>query len=256
MLYSLLLLGLLPALFLPDFLSSHDEDDDLPKQQDIDVSDGGILNQLGDLTGAEPADDEAAQTSVEETIVVSDEDSGSEILEPLLESDFAAGPDVEPVIDDALQPLIEDDLATAPSNVDPDAVLAPLIEIDAATAGTDPDPADVLAPVIEDDLAASDPLVAAAGPATLEASDPEAEIVLTGDTEAIAEIHGFDALQDVLEITMDADPADEPLDVEVMPSEDGTDDLVKVYGTLVAEVKGARGLSNANIRVNAHAARF
>ena len=175
MLYSLLLLGLLPALFLPDILSGHDEDDDLPEQQDIDVSDGGILNQLGDFTGAEPVDDEAAKTSLEDTIVVFEEDPGSEILEPLLEDDLAAGPVVEPVIADALLPVIEDDLATGPNDVDPDAVLAPLIEIDTASAGTEPDPADVLAPVIEDDLAAalqdpdSEAMVAAAELAALTA---------------------------------------------------------------------------------------
>ncbi len=224
MLYALLILGLIPAVLLPDFLAEQDDGADRGDhpEEPLDVP----ANLLDDLP--EP---------VEEVLIPLDEDDLSgdpgddePALLPLDEDDV---PEPEVTV---LDPVIEDDQpSTAPPD-DPIEVQEPIIEDDTDQGYADPDPDDVLPPVIEDDVASD-----AAGQEPLppvheiEASEHGAWLDASDlASGSYAEISGFEVGTDVLHITFDPDHDLPDLDVTLRASEDGEDSEILIGGTLIA----------------------
>jgi len=116
---ALLLLGLLPLAFLPDFLDTDSDDDRASEPPPINDDAAGETGSLLDGFDEDlPPEDEAGPV---------DELEG-DILEPVIEDDLPGdGEDPDP--EDVLAPVIEDDVATPP-DVDEGDVLLPVDQIE------------------------------------------------------------------------------------------------------------------------------
>lgn len=136
------------------------------------------------------------------------------------------GPDH--AVGDLLQPVIDDDY---PDFETPDGdVLQPVPdqpdEPDFEQVGGDP-----LQPVIEDDVL---------GANARSAGDPYGEV---------AWIERFNPASDVLEIVVDQDVGGHAAEVETRPSTDGANGQVFLNGELYAVIRGAPGISAANVQL-------
>jgi len=225
MMYALLLLGLIPAVFLPDFLAEQSDDagDSLEPVESNDAS----VNLL-DTLNAEPPE-EALQPVLDDDL--SDfEDEIEDPLPPVIEDDV-----LEPETA-VLLPVIEDDLPSEPPQDGQEEALAPVIEDDTDPGYTDPPADEVLAPVVEDDTANQTAQDEALLPIeAIEAGDNETWLNASDLVDgSYAEISGFDVGLDVLNISFDPDHALPSLDVTVRASEDGADSEVLVGDTLIA----------------------
>ncbi len=217
MIYAILLLGLLPLAFLPDFLSSGSEGPEAdPEPAGAGEGQGDMLEEAG--FGGTPA---GPGNGLGEggTSGMGPEDSGQEGAghgpesgaTTLLPVDEQDAPGTAPPAGGILPPLDEDDLpGDAAGN---EASLGPVIEIDS------------------------------------EAED----IWLNVDEFAgasHAEITRFDPGRDVLHLGfMEAPEGDAP-EISVMPSEDGNDSLVYLDGVLIAVLRNAPGATADDIHVD------
>ena len=139
-------------------------------------------------------------------------DDGEEILEPIIEDDQPDTGDPEPDPDDILAPVVEDDVATPSDGLE----------------------GEILDPVVEDD---SEPDIAWV------ASDEHAE-------EAHAKIEGFQIGEDIVQISLSPDVAEDQSAVTVMQSDNGEDSLVFVGDHLVAVLKGVADATVADVFVD------
>lgn len=248
MIYALLLLGLLPAALLPDFLSGNDDDaeDEYDPQDNESAVDDSLLAGYGD-----DGSDEVLGPVIEDDDATDNANPDGEILDPVIEDD-ASETDV------VLTPVIEDDFPTDTPQTDPAEVLVPVIEDDTATGGTDPDPSEVLTPVIEDDYAAGSgdedvlPPVIEDDPGPVGMSSGAIEVTATSP----AEITDFDARVDILQVTINPAYASGQLDVVTAPSEDGQDTLVYVDEMLIATLKTSSNLDTSHVVISTDAASF
>lgn len=259
MLYAMLLLGLIPAVLLPDFLAEQDDElDDEPFQHDsqdapvslLDDPDEAALEEEPEPGHAAAAD--SLDPVIEDDILI-DTEPGDDGLPPVIEEDQQED---ELVV---LDPLIEDDMPPAEPPEITGEVLAPVIEDDSDEGYPDPDEAEILTPVIEDDVAVDDPDEEPLAPVIEDdpamAEDGERSDPLAEDNNAdtagtwlnandlasggYAEISGFDVGTDVLQVSLDPGHGLPDLTVASRPSEDGADSEILIGDRLVAMLKDA-----------------
>ncbi len=255
MLYAMLLLGLIPAVLLPDFLSTQDaspENGDEPvhsPDNTVDLLDDP--DETGREIPLEPVieDDEAGEEGADELVlqpIVEDDLPEAEVtvLYPVIEDDLPSPtPPGDP--EDALAPVVEDDIDQGYSDPPAEDVLQPVIEDDIAGEGSTDQP---LPPVIEDDVAATDtaaPQVEDDEPSTSEAWLDASDLA----AGSYAEIEGFEVGTDVLRISLDQDHGLPHLDVDVELAANGTDTEVLIGDTLFATILDATGVSPQDIIV-------
>ena len=222
MLYALLLLGLIPAVLLPDYLAEGEAEVDAPVDpQEMQEAPGDLLDDL-------PGTQEAALLPTVEDDVADGMGETDEGLPPLDEDDQQ-----EPVVV-VLQPVIEDDQPAPPGGTEEG--LAPVVEDDIDQGYTNPDPNEILPPVIEDDVAADDPDGAPLVPVDEIEAGETATWLNASELGAgnYVEMSGFEVGTDVLNITFDPDHGLPGLTVSVQSSEDGNDSEVLVGGSLIA----------------------
>ena len=131
-----------------------------------------------------------------------------------------------------LQPLDEDDTPPDPPQpVDEESIVSPLDEDDSYR-GEGPDSG--LLPIDDID------------------SDLQEYWLSPADDGGIDHvvIDSFDPAQDILQVVLDPSLVEGTLDVDVQLSDDGQDSLVFVENQLIAVLKGAVGVSSANIHVH------
>ena len=141
------------------------------------------------------------------------------------------------------------------SSDDTEAILEPVIKDDQPdTGGPEPDPDDILAPVVEDDAATpSDGQEGEILEPVIE-DDSEPDIVWVESDEHAddvhAEVEGFQIGEDILQISLCPDTAQDQTEVTVVQSEDGEDSLVFVDEHLVAVLKGVASATVADVYVD------
>lgn len=133
-----------------------------------------------------------------------------------------------------LEPVIADDQPDiGEQEPDPEDILAPAVEDDVATL-SDGQEGEILDPVIEDD---AEPRIGWV------ASDEHAD-------QVHAEIEGFQIGEDILQISLSPDVAQDQTVVTVVQSDDGQDSLVFVGGHLAAVLKGVASATVADVYVD------
>ncbi|MGR3343043.1 MAG: hypothetical protein ACU0DI_07450 [Paracoccaceae bacterium] len=150
----------------------------------------------------------------------------------LLDAEPSDGPSDDEAA--ALDPVIEDDQPdTGDQEPNPDDILAPVVEDDVATP-SDGQEGEILDPIIEDD----------SGPdITWVESDEHAD-------DVHAEIEGFQIGEDILQVSLGPDVAQDQAEVMVAQSDDGEDSLVFVGEHLVAVLKGVANATVADVYVD------
>jgi hypothetical protein len=258
---ALLLLGLLPFAFMPDFLGDEDTPEDEPASDNMgsvgqgDLLGGGGLDAAGgagqgtgiDLISGFPGgvgggavdgggmgggDAAGAQADPGQADEAGQLDQ-TEDQDPA--NDDADASQSQPDGGNTLQPVNEIDQADAGTqNVDPGAVLQPVDQIDVGP-GQDASGDTVLTPV--------NPIDTAADEVWVNYDDVDG----TGH----AEIDDFKPGEDVLQLSVSANRVSGAPEVQVTPSADGQDGLVFVEKQLMVVLKGAAGASADDIRLDA-----
>ena len=238
--FALLLLGLIPLAFLPEFgaRAGAEETDDLPGPAPTDpadpVDDDEAIDLLDDGTADDADNDDAdAGDGFDDGFDDnSDDAAGDAFGDGPSDSDGSDGAEDGAGISDPLQPVIADD-QPGPPGPPPDQVLRPVDDDDVPGDPAD-DPEDVLLPV--DDIATD---------------SSEIWLDLTGDSGiGHVVVDGFDPGQDILHVTLGGLPEGADLQLQVGPSDDGADGLVHVGERLIAVLKGAPGATTADIRIS------
>ncbi len=211
---AILLLGLLPLAFLPDFLGSDSEGDD-ENSEDLDSSSGS-----GDLLDDGGNSGDGSHWS-------------PDILNPVVEDDF--DDDDDPDEDNILAPVDGDDDAT-PSDGEEGDVLAPIVEDDVANRSGEAE---------ENTLTFSSDL-----DANTKAEYSDNLLVAKGVDQEPVNIENFQAGEDVLFISVDPGDDKEALEVVTKPSDNGQDGLVFVGGKLVAVIEDTPNASAQDIVID------
>lgn len=209
---AILLLGLLPLAFLPDFLDSDSEGDDDTDNLDSSSGSGDLLDE-----GGGPG--EGSQWS-------------PDILNPVVEDDFDDDIDDDPDEDSILSPVDGDDDVT-PSDGEEGDVLAPIVEDDVASRSGE---------VEENTLTLSDDLDAKS-----ETEYLDHQLDARGFDQEPENIENFQIGEDVLFISVDPEDDEETLEVVTKPSNDGKDGLVFIGGKLAAVIEDAPNASAQDI---------
>lgn len=213
---AILLLGLLPLAFLPDFLDSNSEGDD-ENSEDLDSSSGP-----GDLLDEGGGSGDGSHWS-------------PDILNPVVEDDFDENDDDDPDEDSILAPVDGDDDAT-PSDGEEGDVLAPIVEDDVANRAGE---AEENAPTFSSDLDAN-----------TKAEYSDNLLDAKGVDQEPVNIENFQAGEDVLFISVDPEDDKEALEVATKPSDNGQDGLVFVGGKLVAVIEDTPNASAQDIIID------
>jgi len=217
MVYALLLLGLLPAVFLPDFGTS-EEDEDAQEPDQYPQPETDLISQLlerGDQDTLDPVIEDDTETG-----------DGADPADPLL-------PVIEDDISTVLEPIIEDDSPNDTPTDPDDEILQPTDEDDIASAGApDPDPDDILAPIVEDDLPADSAVL----PSIESDTNSEEFLVYMNENNEVLPVfvEGFDIGADIIQVSVDPDV---PLDSVLVTSEispNGQDTNVSMNGVVIA----------------------
>ncbi len=214
---AILLLGLLPLAFMPDFLGSDSDDqDENSDQQDSTTGSGNLLEEGG-------GNSDGANNLMPDILTPIDEDD--------IDDDDTQDPDGNTI----LEPVIDDDKAT-PSDGKEGETLQPIIEDEAAVSARTTE--DLLTPSVNDDSEADDGI-----------SNPQSNSQQPGQDagRGPANIENFQVGQDVLTVSVDPDEDDGSLDLDVRPSGNGQDGLVFVGGKLVAIIKDAPSASAQDV---------
>ncbi|PHQ93862.1 MAG: hypothetical protein COB40_13425 [Marinosulfonomonas sp.] len=214
---AILLLGLLPLAFMPDFLGSDSDDqDENSDQQDPTTGVGNLLEEGG-------GNSDGANNWMPDILTPIDEDD--------IDDDDTQNPDENTI----LEPVIDDDEAT-PSDGEEGEVLKPVIEDDVAVSTRASD--DPITPSANDDSEADEVV-----------PNPQSNSQQPGDDagRGPANIENFQVGQDVLTVSVDPDEDDGSLDLDVRPSNNGQDGLVFVGGKLVAIIKDAPNASAQDV---------
>jgi hypothetical protein len=248
MLYAMLLLGLIPAVLLPDFMAESDDEieDNMLNAGSVEAP-VNLLEDPTNLPSGEPLDPAIEDDDAWEADELEEAARTPEIEDDLPNADMA---ELDPVIEDdlppvdpptelgrVLSPVIEDDSDQGYPDPDAAAILSPVIEDDIAFDGTRETP---LPPIIEDDLANQE---------SDEASLRPVEDITDGDTAAwlnasdlesgsYAEISGFEVGTDILGISLDPDHDLPDLSVTIRASHDGADSEVLIGDKLMAVLVG------------------
>ncbi len=247
MIYAILLLGLIPAVFLPDILTEDDDAGDGPAEssahpeQVVDLLDFAAEAPLPPVV----EDDAASGEAVTEDVlppVIEDDTTPEEALLPVIEDDLPPS-DPPGDVEEALSPVIEDDVAQGGPQPDPDQILQPVIEDDVARVAPD---GPALTPVIEDDAPPALPERAEQDRSQGPEVELASEVWLDDDDLAAgshAEIEGFEPGSDILRISLDPEHGLTDPQVRVDLSENGTDSEVWIGDRLFAALLDAPGVT-------------